>query len=261
MQIYQVDAFASRMFEGNPAAVVPLDNWLDDDLMQRIAQENNLAETAFFIPQAQKNTYHLRWFTPTHEVKLCGHATLASAHVLFNELHVKGSTLRFDTLSGPLLVSQQSGLYTMDFPSQAPLPCSFTDALKQGLGDVAPLACLQSEDYIVVLENEEAVRSVKPDFVALMQAQLRGVIVTARCHTQYDFVARFFGPKVGVPEDSVTGSAYTQLTPYWAKQLNKDTMTARQVAARGGDLKLRLEAERVYIGGSAVTYMRGELNL
>lgn len=261
MQIYQVDAFASKAFEGNPAAVIPLKQWLDDALMQKIAQENNLAETAFFVPQAQANAYHLRWFTPTHEVKLCGHATLASAHVLFNELKVQATNLQFDTLSGALLVTRHNGSYSMDFPSQAPMPCSFNDALRLGLGNVRPLACLQSEDYIVVLEDEASVLAVKPNFEALMAADLRGVIITSRTDSHYDFVARFFGPKVGVPEDSVTGSAYTQLGPYWATQLNKNVMLARQVAARGGDLQLHVDNDRVHIGGRAVTYMKGELNV
>ncbi|MBT1451561.1 PhzF family phenazine biosynthesis protein [Glaciecola sp. XM2] len=260
MKIYQVDAFANKAFEGNPAAVVPLTQWLPESVMQQIAQENNLAETAFFVPCETQGQYQLRWFTPTHEVALCGHATLASAHVLFSELAETIDTLCFETQSGPLYVTRENQAYCMNFPSQPPTECTLNDALKQGLGITSADACLSHQDYIVILPNEQAVLSIEPDHNALLQADLRGVIVSA-VSSQYDFVARFFGPKVGVPEDSVTGSAYTQLTPYWAKRLAKSQLSARQVASRGGDLLLRLDNDRVKITGGAHTYMVGDINI
>lgn len=258
MDIFQVDAFAKQLFEGNPAAVIPLEKWLDDEALQAIAQENNLAETAFFVSTGEK--YHLRWFTPSHEVKLCGHATLASAHVLFMELNVPKTKVVFSTLSGDLMVTKNGQLYEMDFPTQAPSTAPYTQALRRGLNVNTPVACLASEDYIIELANEQAVLDVAPNFNALLEADLRGVIVTSAAR-DYDFVARFFGPKVGVAEDSVTGSAYTQLAPYWSQKLGKTQMCARQVAKRGGDLVLNYCGARTRIAGSAVTYLRGHISI
>lgn len=255
LQIYQIDAFASSSFEGNPAAVVPLEEWLPDATMQAIAQENNLAETAFYV--ATNNGFHIRWFTPIREVELCGHATLAAAHVLFTIVGYQGDMLSFDSRSGTLSVAKSGNLLSLDFPCQAPLQCDTPDPLVQGLGK-KPTDCLSHSDYIAVLEHEQDVLELAPDPESLKQLGLRGVIVTAPSST-YDFVARFFAPKFGIPEDSVTGSAYTQLVPYWSQRMGKTTFHAKQVSARGGELWCSLEQERVKISGHAVTYMQGTI--
>ncbi|AUM13756.1 PhzF family phenazine biosynthesis protein [Ketobacter alkanivorans] len=253
--IFQVDAFASRPFEGNPAAVVPLDQWLPDDVMQSIAAENNLAETAFFVPE--EDGFRIRWFTPTVEVKLCGHATLAAAFVLYEKLHWDQAQVVFQSLSGPLTVVRSGGLLTLDFPAQPGTLCDAPSALVRGLG-VQPRECLASEDYIVVLETEQQLAGLEPDMVALMELDLRGVAVTAPGEHK-DFVVRFFGPRCGIPEDPVTGSAYTQLAPYWAQRLGRDRMEARQISARGGDVRCELAGKRVKISGSAVLFLEGEI--
>lgn len=252
-----IDAFAEKIFEGNPAAVVPLEKWLPDKNMQAIAEENNLAETAFFVPA--KNGFHIRWFTPNKEVKLCGHATLASAYVLFNILGYKGDLLSFESLSGRLTVSKKGELLTLDFPSQPPVLCEIPLMLSKGLGK-APLECLANEDYLVVFEKEEDVLGIAPDYQLLQQLNLRGVIVTAPS-TEYDFVVRFFAPKYGVPEDSVTGSAYNQLMPYWSQKLGKARLNAKQVSARGGEVFCELKNSRVLISGCAVKYMEGTIEI
>ena len=257
LDIYQIDAFAERQFEGNPAAVVPLKEWLPESVMQAIAEENNLAETAFFVPSG--SGYHIRWFTPMKEVKLCGHATLASAYVLFNILHSKEKVLSFESLSGILLVSKTDGLLTLDFPVQRPEVCSTPASLISGLGKV-PLMCLKHDDYVAVFENEEDVLSIAPNHEALKQLDLRGVIATARS-TEFDFVVRFFAPKLGIPEDPVTGSAYTQLAPYWSDKLEKYQLQAKQISSRGGKIVCELKGDRVLISGSAVTYMIGEIEI
>jgi len=254
---FQVDAFARNVFEGNPAAVVPLDEWLPDAVMQAIAAENNLSETAFFVPVG--SVYGLRWFTPLKEVDLCGHATLATAHVLYEHLGASLPSITFRTLSGELRVRKSVGVYSMDFPLRRPTDVQVPTALVSGIG-CSPFRVLAADDYIAVLADEEAVRLVVPDHLALMQLDLRGVIVTAPGnHT--DFVSRFFAPKFGVPEDPVTGSAHCALVPYWAERLGKGDLNARQVSRRGGNLSCKLLADRVELTGSAVTFMKGTIRI
>ncbi|MFQ5628779.1 MAG: PhzF family phenazine biosynthesis protein [bacterium] len=255
--LYQIDAFASEVFKGNPAAVCPLQDWLDDTAMQAIAQENNLSETAFFV-KAGKG-FRLRWFTPVAEVDLCGHATLASAYVIFNVLNHKEPEIEFTSKSGKLIVSQKNGLLTMNFPSQPPEPCSPPYSLLEGLGKT-PVETLAHDDYLVVYENEDDVLGLDPDIAKLNTIDRRGVIVSAKGNA-VDFVSRFFAPKYGVGEDPVTGSAHCILTPYWAAQLEKTRMSARQISKRGGELICELQGERVFISGRAVKYMEGEIFL
>jgi PhzF family phenazine biosynthesis protein len=257
LDIYQIDAFAEKKFEGNPAAVVPLEEWLPGSVMQAIAAENNLSDTAFFVPL--EKGFQIRWFTPYKEVSLCGHATLASAYVLFNLLGCEEKVLSFESLSGVLLVSQEGNLLTLDFPVQAPTNCNIPAPLIVGLGKV-PLACLQHDDYVAVFEKEEDVLSITPDHEALKQLELRCVIATAPS-SEFDFIARVFAPKFGIPEDPVTGSAYTQLIPYWSDKLGKSKLEAKQVSSRGGKLHCELKGDRVLISGSAVTYMIGSIEV
>ena len=254
---YQVDAFATRIFEGNPAAVCPLDNWLDDSLLQAIANENNLSETAFFVPA--ERGFHLRWFTPVAEVDLCGHATLAAAHVLFEILGFPEKQVTFQTKSGELVVQSKEGLLTMNFPARPPTSRPISDALIAALGRT-PQEVWAANDYIAVFESEEIVRSIVPDFAKLQELDLRGVIVTAP-GKDVDFVSRFFAPKIGIPEDPVTGAAHCELTPYWAQRLGKNNFEAKQVSARGGRLSCQLEGNRVIIAGRAVTFMVAEIDL
>jgi len=255
--MYQIDAFAEKQFEGNPAAVIPLDEWLPDVVMQAIAEENNLAETAFFVPF--EDGHHIRWFTPREEVKLCGHATLASAYVLFNFLGSKEQILSFESLSGTLFVSKTDDLLTLNFPVQSPMVCDMPPLLAAGLGK-APLECLKHDDYIAVFESEGDVLGIAPNHEALKQLDSRGVIVTAPS-SEFDFVARFFAPKLGIPEDPVTGSACTQLMPYWSNRLGKSQLRAKQVSSRGGKLLCEINEDRVLISGSAVTYMEGTIEI
>ncbi len=257
LTIYQIDAFAEKSFEGNPAAVVPLEEWLPESVMQAIAEENNLAETAFFVPAVAG--FHIRWFTPNKEMKLCGHATLASAFVLFNILGYNESLLSFDSLSGPLTVTKEGELLTLNFPSQPPARCDIPPLLIKGLGR-KPTECLENEDYIAVFEREEDVFDIDPNHECLKQLELRGVIVTAPS-SEFDFIVRFFAPKFGIPEDPVTGSAYTQLVPYWSARLGKSNLVAKQVSARGGKVICTLTCDRVLISGSAVKYMEGMIEI
>lgn len=254
---YQVDAFASRPFEGNPAAVCPLDEWLSDDLLQDIAEENNLSETAFFVRSADR--FHLRWFTPVAEVDLCGHATLAAAHVLFELLDYSKQKVVFHTRSGELTVSRSAGQYAMDFPSQPPQPCAAPEALSAGLR-AQPTEVLAFADYVAVFDDAAAVKSLTPDFSALRKLDLRGVIATAPGDSE-DFVSRFFAPKHNIEEDPVTGSAHCELAPYWSRRLGKTTLTARQVSRRGGDLLCELVGDRVILTGAAVTVMETQITL
>ncbi len=253
--IYQIDAFTSAVFSGNPAAVCPLKEWLDDGMLQAIAQENNLSETAFFVPV--EDGYHIRWFTPVAEVDLCGHATLASAFVIFNTTSVSGTKVTFSSRSGPLTVSKEGDLLSMDFPSQPPRPCETPADLLEGLGK-APLEVLCSEDFFVVYSKEREVRQLTPDTARLKSLDRRGVIVTAR-GDEADFVSRFFAPKYGIPEDPVTGSAHSALTPYWSAKLGKKDLKARQVSNRGGELFCSDRGKRVLIAGRAVKYMEGKI--
>ena len=259
INIYQVDAFTSKVFSGNPAAVCILDQWIDDRLLQSIAAENNLSETAFLVQTG--NGFDLRWFTPVTEVALCGHATLASAFVLFVCRGWPGENIRFQTRkSGQLIVSKRDGLLDMDFPSRPAHKRTPPVGLKEALG-VAPKEVLGSaEDLLVVLDSEKAVRDVQPDFDALNRVECRGAIITAR-GDQSDFVSRFFAPRVGVPEDPVTGSAHCVLIPYWAGVLGKEELHAFQVSKRGGELFCRLMGERVRISGKAAFYLEGTITI
>lgn len=257
LPLYYIDAFASELFEGNPAAVCPLDKWLPDDIMQSIALENNLSETAFFVPKG--NGFHIRWFTPTSEVDLCGHATLATAFVIFNILGYDQNIIEFDSKSGLLKVIKDDDNLILDFPAQPPTPCDIPQEIINAL-NITPIECLQSEDLIVVLNDESDVQSVEPDFEELKKLGLRGVIITAQSK-KYDFVARCFFPGLGIQEDPVTGSAYTQLAPYWASKLGKDIFKAKQLSDRGGELICELYKDRVLISGKAVKYMEGKINI
>ena len=260
LTLYQIDAFANRPFEGNTAAVVPLETWLSDELMQAIAEENNLAETAFFVPN--HGGFHIRWFTPINEVKLCGHATLASAFVLFNCLGHESDIIKFESLSGELSVTKNDDILTLDFPAQPPESCSAPEALIKGMADLtkSPVEVLFNEDYLCVLESEEELARLNPKYSFLNQLDLRGVIVTAPSK-EYDFVVRFFAPKYGIQEDSVTGSAYTQLVPYWAEKLGKKKFKAKQISSRGGELSCELSGDRVLISGKAIKYLEGNIEL
>ena len=253
--IYQIDAFAGRVFSGNPAAVCPLDTWLEDSLMQAIAQENNLSETAFFV--TEKTGYHIRWFTPAAEVDLCGHATLATAFVLYQILKVPGDRILFRSRSGRLAVEKEKDLLAMDFPSQPPVPCDPPDILKAAFHK-PPSEILCSDDYFVVFPDEEDIRALKPDMEKLKQLDLRGVIVTAK-GKETDFVSRFFAPKFGIPEDPVTGSAHCALIPYWSSILDKKDLYAHQISRRGGEIFCKDRGERVVIAGRAVKYMEGTI--
>ena len=255
LDLYQIDAFADKPFTGNPAAVIPLEAWPDDATMQAIAEENNLAETAFFVQQ--DTGYRIRWFTPAAEVDLCGHATLASAYVLFQELAYKSPILTFESKSGPLNISRKGDLFVMDFPSQKCEPSAAPDGLSGALG-IEVNECWQNEDFMVVLEDQAQLAAITPDFSALSKLDLRGVIITAPSK-EYDFVNRFFAPNVGVNEDSVTGSAYTKLIPYWAERLAKNVLTGKQVSSRGGKVFCELKGDRVLIAGSAVKYLQGQI--
>ncbi len=255
--IYQADAFTNQLFGGNPAAVCPLESWLPDETMQKIALENNLAETAFFVPKG--DGFMLRWFTPELEIDLCGHATLASAHILFTELGFAGEEIRFKTkVAGTLTVSKKDGLYTLDFPSRPPQPCKTPDILLEALGGAAPISIQKARDYFVVYEKEEDIINLKPDFFLLGKIDVIGIIVTAP-GKEVDFVSRFFAPSCSVPEDPVTGSAHCTLIPYWAKRLGKNSMRAYQLSARKGEIWCEQKGERVLISGKAVTYLRGEI--
>ena len=255
--VYQIDAFANKPFEGNPAAICPLQSWLPDETMQSIAEENNLSETAFFIPI--ENGFHIRWFTPVAEVDLCGHATLASAYVIFTFLGFDRSTINFESKSGLLKVEQKEGLLVMDFPSQAPVPCQIPEEIMKAFTH-KPIECLKAEDYIVVFRDEDEIASAQPDFAALSKLDLRGVVITAKS-SKYDFVVRFFAPKFGIAEDPVTGSAYTQLIPYWSNILGANKLHAKQVSCRGGEIFCEAVGNRVNIAGKAVKYLVGEIEI
>lgn len=257
LSIYQIDAFSSCVFEGNPAAVCPLDEWLPDETMQSIAEENNLSETAFFVPN--DDGFHIRWFTPASEVDLCGHATLGSAYVLFNILGYNNEAIQFDSKSGILVVTKQDDWLTLDFPKQPPVYCETPKEIVEAFNK-EPIECMMSEDIIAVFENEIDIESANPDFEQLKKLDSRGVIITAKS-MRYDFVARFFAPKYGIPEDPVTGSAYTQLAPYWASKLGKQKFKAKQLSSRGGELYCEILGDRVLISGKATKYMEGKITI
>jgi len=252
---YQVDAFATRPFEGNPAAVCPLEKWLEDELLQAIAEENNLSETAFFV-QGKKG-FSLRWFTPVKEVDLCGHATLAAAHVIFDILGCAEPAILFETRSGNLCVEKVGDRLKMDFPVLPTTSCKVSENIVKALG-ARPIELLAADDYVAVFDSEATVRAIKPNHALLDQLDLRGVIVTAP-GINVDFVSRFFAPKIGIPEDPVTGAAHCKLAPYWAGRLGKNILVARQVSKRGGKLTCEVNADRVFLYGSAVTFMEAEI--
>jgi len=257
LTLFQADAFTDKVFGGNPAAVCPLREWLPDELMQKIALENNLSETAFFVPNG--DGFGLRWFTPAVEIDLCGHATLASAHILFQYLNFGGSEIRFQTRSGFLTVGRNGEWLTMNFPSDPSVKKE--EPLMEKVLGIQPKEILKGKNkYLVVLNSQEEVERVSPDFSLMLQLPALGVIVTAR-GSDVDFVSRFFAPAAGISEDPVTGSAHTVLTPYWAQVLGKNEMTAKQVSARGGYLKCKLSGDRVEMSGKAVTYLIGEIEI
>ncbi len=256
---YQIDAFTSKVFSGNPAAVCILDTWIDDKILQSIAAENNLSETAYLVQNG--NTFDLRWFTPVTEVALCGHATLASAFVQFFYRGWSEDKIRFQTReSGQLVVTRNAEILEMDFPARPTQARKHSDALSRALGVTPQKVCGSSEDIMAVFDSEKTVTEIQPDFAILEQIDCRGIIITApgdRC----DFVSRFFAPRVGVPEDPVTGSAHCVLIPYWAAVLGKDELYALQVSKRGGELFCGLADGRVRISGKAVLYLEGTITI
>lgn len=261
MEIYQIDAFTREIFKGNPAAVVPLESWIDSRTMQKIAAENNLSETAFFCKQ-KDGSFEIRWFTPQTEVNLCGHATLAAAHVIFTRQDHQKQDVLFHSKGGDLKVTLlDDGQYLMDFPSKPPKTIPVPKLLPDALG-VIPLYTGVNTDLLVLVHNEQMVRQMKPDLLLLKQMEVRGVIITAASDDEnIDFVSRFFAPSVGIPEDPVTGSAHSLLIPFWSKRLDKSTLNAAQVSKRGGLLLCVNRDSRVEIGGYARTYMKGEIEL
>ncbi len=258
MTLYQIDAFSDTLFGGNPAAVVPLEYWPSDEFMQSIAAENNLAETAFVVPE--DDDFRIRWFTPGVEVDLCGHATLATAYVMYTQLGYKYDTIRFQSRSGLLTVSKNGDWLTLDFPADAYHSIDISDDLKKCTNATIKETYRGARDFRIVLEDQQDVLNSTFDQTAILQLGHCGLIVTARGE-DVDFVSRFFAPAYAIPEDPVTGSSHCTLTPYWAKQIGKADLTARQVSARGGFLKCALRGERVLISGKAVLYLKGELSI
>ncbi|HYP08574.1 MAG TPA: PhzF family phenazine biosynthesis protein [Bryobacteraceae bacterium] len=257
---YTLDAFTDRVFGGNPAAVCPLEEWLDEGLMQNIASENNLAETAFFVPDG--DGYHIRWFTPTNEVELCGHATLASAYVIFNYLSPDKHNLRFRAQAGELRVSREgeAGVLSLDFPSRPPEPVEPDPRIVDALGGASPSETWKARDHLYVFKTEAEVRALKPDFARLRAVEMYALTVTAP-GDDCDFVSRFFAPGHGIDEDPVTGSAHCTLIPFWAKRLGKNVLHARQVSRRGGELFCELKGDRVKIAGHVALYAKSTLTL
>jgi PhzF family phenazine biosynthesis protein len=261
LSLYQIDAFATEIFRGNPAAVCPLNKWLPDQTLQDIAQENNLAETAYFVPQ--NGDFHIRWFTPRLEVDLCGHATLASAFVIFTELQPNRDAVRFESRSGPLFVRRNGKLLTMDFPAWDVAPCENPPAaLLEGLGKRPQeiYSVTNRTNYFAVFSSEAEVRGLQPDFGRLAQLHPFGVIVTGPGDNS-DCVSRYFVPSYGIPEDPVTGSIHSALTPFWGRRLNKKEIHARQVSQRGGELFCEDKGDRVHISGHAIKYLEGKIEI
>lgn len=260
IDIYKLDAFTDRLFSGNPAGVCLLDEWIDENLMHKIAAENNLAETAFIVPK--DGLYEIRWFSPSVEIALCGHATLASTYVLMNELKVPGNPLHFlSHLSGSLFVKKlDNGQFELDFPTDSYHECPVPDIIHKSFG-IAPVECYKGKtDIMLVYPSQETIGNMVPDLKLLAQAEGRGVIVTAPGKDS-DFVSRFFAPQSGIDEDPVTGSSHTTLTPYWAKRLNKITLEARQLSKRGGKLTCTYKNNRTFISGSVVLYLKGKIQV
>lgn len=258
LPIYQVDAFTSKLFGGNPAAVVPLEKWLDDIILQNIAAENNLSETAFFVKEREH--YHIRWMTPVNEVPLCGHATLASAYVIFSFIEKDAAKIKFKSKSGELIVTRDGDLLTLDFPTHKPTPLAVNETIKKCF-DKEPLEVLENGFYLlVVFDSEEYIRNLKPDLELIKKLHPHAVIVSARGN-EVDFVSRMFAPNEGIDEDPVTGSAHTVLIPYWAEKLGKKNFRALQVSKRIGELFCQECGDRVKISGKSVLYATGNLFL
>ncbi len=261
LTLYQVDAFTDKLFGGNPAAVVPLKKWLPDRLMQQLAMENNLAETVFFVPSVKKEAdYDIRWFTPALEINLCGHATLASAFVIFEILKTKKKSVTFDSKSGLLDVKKKKDLLLMNFPSWKPEKIDdYPGDLKSALGISEIVGVYKFRDMLVELNQEQDVKNATPDFT-LLKKMGEKVIITAP-GKEVDFVSRFFAPIAGIDEDPVTGSAHSQLIPFWSEKLGKQVMNARQLSSRGGDIYCEQKGDRVTMGGRCVYYMKGEFKV
>lgn len=257
LKIYHVNAFSSNPFAGNPAAVIPLDFWLSDVIMQQIAAQNNLSETAFFVKTS--DGFHIRWFTPNVEVNLCGHATLASAYVIFEILGFQGESIAFDSKSGPLYVSRSNQDFYLNFPAVISEEVKSLEGIEEAM-NASPVKILRAgDDVLLIFENESEVSNLNPDFGLLSKIDARGIIVSS-ISDKYDFVCRFFGPKVGINEDPVTGSAFTKLIPYWSAILGKTEMNACQISQRMGDVSCQLLGDRVLIGGKANLYLQGEIS-
>jgi len=257
LSFYQIDAFAEKLFEGNSAAICPLDEWLPDEILQNIAQENNLSETAYFLKQGE--SYHIRWFTPSVEVDLCGHATLACAYVIFEILGIENELIRFNSKSGELRVAKRGKFIELDFPRAAILKCNILPEITNAFGK-EPIEVWRSDDYIAVYDNEDDIISLSPDFNILSQLECRGVVATSR-GKKTDFVSRFFAPRYGIDEDPVTGSAHCELMPYWVRVLGKSKLSAAQLSRRGGKLQCELVDDRVLISGCAVKYLEGTIEI
>ncbi|HEV8082906.1 MAG TPA: PhzF family phenazine biosynthesis protein [Chitinophagaceae bacterium] len=263
LNLYQIDAFTDQLFGGNPAAVIPLQNWIDEKLMQKISLENNLSETVFFVPRndnAENGDFDIRWFTPTVEINLCGHATLASAFVLFNILNFDKPVINFNSQSGVLRVTKKDGFIDMDFPSWEPEIFNNPPLqLKDALGGVDILGIYKNRDLLILLKDEYSVKNCAPDFSLIHQTGYK-IIITATGN-KVDFVSRFFAPTAGVDEDPVTGSAHSQLIPFWSKKLNKTKMDALQLSKRGGEIFCEQHGDRVTMSGRCVFYMKGEIEI
>lgn len=256
MNIYQVDAFTDKVFKGNPAAVCPLEKWISADLMQAISEENNLSETVFFVKNG--NSFDIKWFTPTCEIDLCGHATLAAAHIIFSELNFKEKQLIFNSKSGKLTVTKATDWYTLNFPSEEISAIETPELLKQALNVPILKSFKGNGKLLVELENETVIKNLKPTFNLLAQIETNMIIVTSK-GDQVDFVSRVFAPNLGINEDPVTGSAHTLLIPYWTKKLHKTNLEAVQLSKRTGYLKCEYLNDRVEMSGQAVTYLKGQL--
>jgi len=258
--IYQIDAFSDHIFGGNPAAVCPLESWLPDALLMKITQENNLAETAFFVP-LKDGQFHLRWFTPEIEMDLCGHATLASAFVIFNELDYGLDTIQFASSSGPLLVKKIGDYLELDFPKRVPVQSTLPSIIAQSLS-IQPLEVWKSRDYVLLYESQQDILGLKVDEQLLRQINIDpgGIVVTAPGDT-VDFVSRFFTPQAKIFEDPVTGSAHCSLVPFWSERLNKVVLEAQQLSERGGFLYCSLKGERILLRGQARCFLKGEILL
>ena len=260
--IFQIDAFTAKTFGGNPAAVCPLSGWLEEATLQAIAAENNLPQTAYIVPAGSDGGYDIRWFTPAAEVSLCGHATVASAYVIFNKLRPGTDRVTFGSKSGPLPVSRHNGRITLDFPARPPAPCPPPASIAEALGHV-PVQTLRAAVLLAVFESEAVVRSLQPDMALVAGLDPHGVIVTApgAASSGVDFVSRYFAPNIGVPEDPVTGSAHCTLVPYWSARLDKKTLHAHQVSRRGGELWCEMAGDRVFLSGNAAPYLEGVIEI